>query len=238
VQHVNATWIPIGWLYNRPGLLGIETVAWAALVAVAVRRRRALWLFAVAWMIVSVLPYVATQYGSGAGATVSLAVAGDRYLYIATCGAAIVLVESVRWLCEEIGVRWGTRGASVAGASAVLAILGFVLANIATLNQREGEWDMAGRIVRQVVTGVQPTIGRLQTGDTLCLGGIPRTYGNRPAFLQYADRAIYLVNGRADVKLRLAYLAAPWEAANPPLDTAGCIAVLYYDRKSGGMRAP
>jgi hypothetical protein len=239
MQYLNANWIPVGWLSRHAGLLVLEGFVWIAVTLAAVRSKRWLWLFALGWTLLGVLPYVVIQYGTDVSPQQSLLVlSGDRYLYYSSAGAALLLVQSAVWLLETIRSRFPrTAFMAVAGAVCVAMLL-LTVADMAMLAQRESEWNAAGQIADRILTETQASAPSVDKSTLLCLGGVPRTYGNRWVMGSTATYALYMRYGRSDFSVRIGYLPAPWEGPLPPLNTRGCTHVLTYDARTGVMQAP
>ena len=237
VQHLNGAWIPVGWLSRHVGLLILELGVLLAVAACALRRRRWLWLLGLGLMVITVMPYVAIQYGMtppGQQALL-LVLGGDRYLYSAALGGAIVLIESVLWLVEDVLHRLPQRVFSIAITAVVASLLLCGTMEVALRAYREAEWDTSGRIVARTLKDVRALVPGVGRDALFCMDQLPKTYGNLWVFGGAVRYALYMLYGRSDLTVRVSYYPAPWESPSPPLTTQGCPLVLNVNPKTGAV---
>jgi hypothetical protein len=229
LQFVNASYVGLDRLSGSPALLGVQFVLGLALGACAVARRRYLWVFALAWTVVALTPYVAVSSGPDVGRVpvLALGVRGDRYLYYGAAGASLLLVTTGLWLLDEL-VRVGVWEGAVTRVGVPLAVASLVAANAALLTRAEAEWDTAGRLARHIVTEVRQTWPAPQ-GGALCLGGVPHTYGGKPVLRNGLAESLFLAYGRDDFAVeRLEHL--------PPVEARmRCTVALMYAGSERGL---
>jgi hypothetical protein len=239
VQHLNGTWIPVGWLSRHMWLLIMELGVLVAVVAFAMTRRRWLWLLGLAIMVISVMPYVAIQYGVTPPdqQALLLTLGGDRYQYSAAVGGAIVLIESVLWLVEDVLRRLPQRVFSVALAAVVAGLLSCAIGEIAVRAFREAEWDTSGHIVARALEDVRAAVPSVGSSALFCIDQLPVTYGNIWAFGSAVRYALYVMYGRSDMTVRISYYPAPWDGPSPTLKTGGCPLVLKVNPRTGAVTA-
>ncbi len=237
VQHLNGTWIPVGWLSRHVGLLILELGVLLAVVASAMMRRRWLWLLGLVLMVISVMPYVAIQYGVTPPdqQALLLVLGGDRYQYSAAVGGAIVLIESVLWLVEDVLRRLPRRFFYSAVAAVVSGLLLYGMIEVAVRAYREAEWDTSGRIVARTLRDVRALVPSVGSGALFCIDQLPVTYGNIWAFGAVVRYPLYLMYGRSDLTVRVSYYPAPWDNPSPLLKTGGCPLVLNVNPKTGAV---
>jgi hypothetical protein len=232
LQFVNANYAGTEAVSANTLALALELVALLAVSAIAVARRRYLWLFALAWTVVAVAPYALVSHGPDLGVTpvLALGVRGDRFLYASAAGASLLLVASGRWILDELA---GRPSLPVARATAVTAIAGLLLVHGARLHAAEAEWDAAGRIVSRVTAQVQAEWPQPAAGDTLCLARLPHTHGDKPVYRNGVAESVFLTFGRDD------FAVERYEHLREPGAAARCTATFVYAGPIRGLiKAP
>ncbi len=228
LQFFNANYAGTEAISASATALTLELLGLVALAGVALARRRYLWLFAAGWALVAAAPYAAVSHGPDVGLVpvLALGVRGDRFLYGSAIGASLVVVASYLWLVQELAAsRW----LPVARGAAVAAVAGLLVLHGARLRAAEAEWDVAGRIVRQVTTQVRAEWPHPEPSDTLCLARLPHTYGGKPVYRNGVAESLFLAYGRDG------FTVERFEHLRDPAARARCTATFVYAGLERGL---
>jgi hypothetical protein len=202
MQYVAATYGGTGGPLRSEWVLAVEAVIALGLTALAVRDRRRLWLFALAWCLVAVTPYVMqVPYGLGEQGVdpLDLGILADRYLYYGSAAATLLLILSAAWLRDGARKLLGDRvGADMWTAGLGLCAAAILVVSSMQLARLGSEWRMAGRMAAIILEQVREPASRLRAGDTLCLQDLPDDYDRRYVFHKGAAEAVWLTLGRRD----------------------------------------
>jgi hypothetical protein len=195
VQFFNANYPTPAGEWTAPAALAAELAVLGGLAVVAAARRQPLWLFALGWTVVAAIPYAAVSHGPDVGLVpvLELGVRGDRFLYYPALGAALLVTATGVWLEAELAAaRVGRRGRLGARAVALGIVVVLLAAQAARLYQAESQWGHAGRIVRQVTTGLPRLWPDPRPGEMLCLAGLPHTYNGTPVYRNGVAESLFL----------------------------------------------
>lgn len=209
--------------------MGLELAAGFVLTVLAIFRRRFVWLLALAWTIVIMLPYAALfpaseMTGYLLYTFVTLPV---RYFYFITAGAGLLLVSSVMWLQQEIESHFPGRILSLGfRALACIALVTLVTLNVLRILQAENEWDISGQTVLRISRQIEPFVTNLKRNDTLCLANLPDNYHFKLTFRNAAWGVVYLTYKRADFKI------VAMTDRDQPVPLQDCTVRLSYDPAS------
>lgn len=205
--------------------MGLELIAGLALVGLAILRRRFVWLLALVWTIVIMLPYAALfpsweMMGYLLNTFLTLPA---RYFYFITAGSSLLLVASVLWVVQEIETRIPGRILALAVRAVVcVAFVGLVALNIQRLVYAESEWDISGKNLMRIARQLEPVVANLKRGDTLCLANLPDNYHIKWTFRNAAWGVVFLMFKRADFKI------VAMTDADQPIPMHDCTVHLVY----------
>lgn len=221
----NSTIIRLDVVSQHAGT-GLELIVSLALIALAFLRRRFVWLLALAWTIVILLPYAALFPASRMMEYlhITLLPIAPRYFYFITAGSSFFIVASVMWLVYEINTHIPNRIIQ-RGVYAILTI-GFVLlvaVNTKRLLADEKGWDISGQTVFRLTQQLQPVVANLNPDDTLCLANLPDNNHLKWTFRNATWGVLYLTYNRFD------YQIAPRTDTDPPIPMDHCTIHLIYD---------
>lgn len=210
-------------------LIGVELVAAVGFVALAILRRRFVWVLALVWTIVLMLPYAALFSSDEMMAFLlytSLPMP-DRYFYLFTAASGLLLVTGVMWVWQEIDNYIPSRLIRVGGQALLCVVLVTLLAlNLQKLLAAENDWDISGQTVLRLSRQLEPVVTQLKSGDTLCLANLPDNYRFKWTFRNATQGVLYLTYKRADYGI----LAMTDEAE--PISMDHCTVHLRYDPTS------
>lgn len=208
---------------------GWELVLMFVFVGLALLRRRFVWILALLWTIIVMLPYAALfpateMMGYLQFTLLSIPV---RYFYFITAGSGLLLVATLMWLVQELDtlvasrvIRLGVR------ALVVLLFVGLLALNIQKLVEAENDWDISGQTVLRLSRQLEPVVSSLKRGDTLCLTNLPDHFKFKWTFRNAAWGVLYLTYHRSD------YTIVPMTNASPPLAMNHCTVQRNYNPES------
>lgn len=204
----------------------LELLALFLLAGVAFLRQRYLWLLAFAWTIVALGPYIAIETSRVLNwQNLKLGGIPDRYLYYSAAGASLLLVVSGQWLLDEMN-RIKVKAYIPALTTAVLVILVvlFLIFNVTSLVEAEGEWDTAGKIYTSLVHDLAGLRARAGENNALCIEKLPKTYKGKYVFGGYVPGVMQLVYEKKVFEV----LASP-NTKETAFDRKQCSMLLEYD---------
>ncbi len=152
-------------------LLAVPLLALLVYAGVKTGKKREM-LFAVAWILVSLVPASLFKFRFLS----QNSFAHDRYYYLASVGACLVVVLLLSMLWESRRTRWAARAAAV--------VVGLTLAAGDSLRVKllEIKWDLLSGDFKDTVTAVERNLDRVDDLNTCAIEGPPVPF----RYLKYA----------------------------------------------------
>lgn len=216
VIYLNGLFYGTRILSQRGPVMLIELLIFVVLTVTWWRRRRWLPLFALAWTLVALLPYVLTVPEGISRMPISvldMGVAGDRYLYPAAAGAALLLVAALDDLAGALAWHWGEQWKPWLVGLLVAGLLIFAGLNAVRLARLEREWAAAGDLTRDVLAQSASVASAYPTDRLVCLVDLPDNLNGKYVLRNGFPEAMWLQHGlgpdRVTAAIRPASLYAP-----------------------------
>jgi len=236
VQFFNGCWIGTASISSRIPLVAFEATLLIGLVLAAALRRRWLWLYALAWTLLSVLPYVAIVSQEAMSLRIpilTLGVGSDRFLYLPAAAAALLTVASLGWFSDEAVSLTSRFGRIVAVTVPAAVLLFLALANGARLVRLENEWDVAGEIGHTIVRDVTELLPDPGRDSFLCLLQVPDNYKGKYVFRNGLRPALYIAYGSSDFYVDASIKSPSSQSEQTNWGDGKCRYVFEYDSIAG-----
>lgn len=195
----NHHYIGTDFVFDSVNTVFIELLVLFSLAGLAIFRRKYLWLFALAWTIVALGPYVmieTTQVLSWQN--LKLGAVPDRYLYYSAAGASLLLAATLQWIVEGIKQIRGNRYMpGLATAVLVILVVSFLFLNMTALVEAEGNWDTAGKTYAALVRDLAGLRSKLGQDGVLCVEKLPKNYKGKYIFGDYVPGVMHLFYGQS-----------------------------------------
>jgi protein O-mannosyl-transferase len=233
IQFFNGNYLGTGFFGQRTAIMAIELTGCLAAAIIAFRRKKFLWIFALAWVFAAGAPTVATISTSAAKLPVpllSLAVGDDRFFYYSAAGAALFLIVSALWVLEEARRVTGKKGLAVTTGILGLGSVLFLTLNMSRLVKSRDQWKIAGEIGNGILSQVVIQAPLLTADSTLCIADVPDNYEGKYVFRNGLKEALYLTYGVGNFAVRSSIQPANSFIQPTQLNTANCsYAFRYHD---------